>query len=117
MPKIKGPAIFLAQFMRDEVPYNTMENIGKWVASLGYKGVQLPVGTIAFLTSEKPPSPKPIAMSSKGYLTRSDLKRRRWRATSQGRSWLYTLRMKLCLRRSIHPVCAVPKGQRGRQVN
>ena len=42
MPKIKGPAIFLAQFMRDEAPYDTMENIGKWVASLGYKGVQLP---------------------------------------------------------------------------
>ena len=42
MPKIKGPAIFLAQFMRDEAPYDTMENIGKWVADLGYKGVQIP---------------------------------------------------------------------------
>ena len=42
MPKIKGPAIFLAQFMRDEAPYNTMENIGKWVAGLGYTGVQIP---------------------------------------------------------------------------
>ena len=42
MPKIKGPAIFLAQFMRDEPPYNNMENIGKWVAGLGYKGVQIP---------------------------------------------------------------------------
>ena len=42
MPKIKGPAIFLAQFMRDEAPYDTMENIGKWVAGLGYKGVQIP---------------------------------------------------------------------------
>ena len=42
MPKIKGPAIFLAQFLRDEEPYNNLENIGKWVASLGYKGVQIP---------------------------------------------------------------------------
>ena len=42
MPQIKGPAIFLAQFMRDEAPYNNMSNIGKWVASLGYKGVQIP---------------------------------------------------------------------------
>ena len=42
MPKIKGPAIFLAQFMRDEAPYNTLENIGKWVSGLGYKGVQIP---------------------------------------------------------------------------
>ena len=42
MASIKGPAIFLAQFLRDEAPYNNLENIGKWVASLGYKGVQIP---------------------------------------------------------------------------
>jgi len=42
MPSIKGPAIFLGQFMRDEEPYNNISNIGKWVASLGYKGVQIP---------------------------------------------------------------------------
>ena len=42
MPKIKGPAIFLAQFLRDEAPYNNIANIGRWVAGLGYKGVQIP---------------------------------------------------------------------------
>jgi sugar phosphate isomerase/epimerase len=42
MAKIKGPGIFLAQFLRDEKPYNNLENIGKWVAGLGYKGVQIP---------------------------------------------------------------------------
>jgi sugar phosphate isomerase/epimerase len=42
MPKIKGPAIFLAQFLRDEAPYNTIDNIGRWVAGLGYRGVQIP---------------------------------------------------------------------------
>ncbi len=42
MASIKGPGIFLAQFMRDEAPYNTIDNIGKWVAGLGYKGVQIP---------------------------------------------------------------------------
>jgi len=42
MSRIKGPAIFLAQFMRDEEPYNNIENISKWVAHLGYKGVQIP---------------------------------------------------------------------------
>ncbi|MBI4553133.1 MAG: sugar phosphate isomerase/epimerase [Candidatus Latescibacteria bacterium] len=42
MPTMKGPAIFLAQFMRDREPYNTIDNIGRWVAGLGYKGVQLP---------------------------------------------------------------------------
>jgi len=42
MRGIKGPGVFLAQFLRDEEPYNNLENIGKWVARQGYKGVQIP---------------------------------------------------------------------------
>lgn len=43
MPKtMKGPALFLAQFVSDEAPFNTLPNIVKWAASLGYKGVQIP---------------------------------------------------------------------------
>ena len=42
MQQIKGPAIFLAQFMGDEPPYNSLPNITKWVKDLGYKAVQLP---------------------------------------------------------------------------
>ncbi|MBK7524641.1 MAG: sugar phosphate isomerase/epimerase [Saprospiraceae bacterium] len=39
---MKGPAIFLAQFLSDEAPFNTLENICSWAASLGYTGVQIP---------------------------------------------------------------------------
>ena len=42
MATIKGPGIFLARFLRDEPPYDTLENIGAWVKDLGYVGVQLP---------------------------------------------------------------------------
>ncbi|MFC1635095.1 sugar phosphate isomerase/epimerase family protein [Planctomycetota bacterium] len=42
MSKIQGPGIFLAQFLRDHEPYDNLKNIGSWVASLGYKGVQIP---------------------------------------------------------------------------
>ncbi len=42
MSQIKGPAIFLAQFMGDEPPFNTLSNITAWAKDLGYKGVQLP---------------------------------------------------------------------------
>lgn len=42
MKTIKGPAIFLAQFMGDEAPFNSFENICKWAADLGYIGVQVP---------------------------------------------------------------------------
>jgi sugar phosphate isomerase/epimerase len=41
MKTIKGPAIFLAQFMGDK-PFDTMENACRWMAEAGYKGVQIP---------------------------------------------------------------------------
>ncbi|MCC5963010.1 MAG: sugar phosphate isomerase/epimerase [Rhodobacteraceae bacterium] len=39
---IKGPALFLAQFAGDDAPFNTLQGITRWAASLGYKGVQIP---------------------------------------------------------------------------
>ncbi|MBK8053885.1 MAG: sugar phosphate isomerase/epimerase [Saprospiraceae bacterium] len=42
MNTIKGPAIFLAQFMGEDAPFNTLETICQWVADLGYKGIQIP---------------------------------------------------------------------------
>lgn len=42
MKTIQGPAIFLAQFVGDEAPFNSFDAICGWVASLGYKGVQVP---------------------------------------------------------------------------
>ncbi|MCH2390522.1 MAG: hypothetical protein MK234_07540, partial [Nitrospinales bacterium] len=42
MKTIKGPAIFLAQFAGDEPPFNTLDDIAKWAAGLGFKGVQIP---------------------------------------------------------------------------
>ena len=41
MKTMKGPAIFLAQFMGDK-PFDTMENACRWMADVGYKGVQIP---------------------------------------------------------------------------
>jgi len=42
MKTIKGPAIFLAQFAGDEAPFNSLDTIAEWAASLGFKGVQVP---------------------------------------------------------------------------
>ncbi len=38
----KGPAIFLAQFMGDEEPFNSFDSICRWASDLGYLGVQVP---------------------------------------------------------------------------
>jgi sugar phosphate isomerase/epimerase len=42
MKTIKGPAIFLAQFMGDQAPFDNLKTICKWASSLGYVGVQIP---------------------------------------------------------------------------
>ncbi|MCC7157889.1 MAG: sugar phosphate isomerase/epimerase, partial [Bryobacterales bacterium] len=42
MSQIKGPALFLAQFMGDEAPFNSLPAITEWAKGLGYLGVQLP---------------------------------------------------------------------------
>jgi len=42
MKTIKGPAIFLAQFISDQAPFNSLESICAWASELGYKGIQLP---------------------------------------------------------------------------
>jgi len=42
MNQIKGPAIFLAQFVGDQAPFNSYEQLCQWAGKLGYKGVQVP---------------------------------------------------------------------------
>jgi sugar phosphate isomerase/epimerase len=42
MKTIKGPGIFLAQFAGDAAPFNTLENMARWAAGLGFVGVQIP---------------------------------------------------------------------------
>lgn len=42
MTTLKGPGIFLAQFMGDVAPFNSLQSICEWAASIGFKGVQIP---------------------------------------------------------------------------
>jgi sugar phosphate isomerase/epimerase len=39
---MKGPAIFLAQFMDDNAPFDTLKSSCEQMAAMGYKGVQIP---------------------------------------------------------------------------
>lgn len=42
MQTIKGPGIFLAQFLGDQPPFNDLESICRWAKDLGYIGIQIP---------------------------------------------------------------------------
>lgn len=57
---IKGPALFLAQFLGDEAPFNSLSAIVEWAAGLGYKGVQIPSWDARVFDLDK-------AASSKAY--------------------------------------------------
>lgn len=53
MKTIQGPAIFLAQFMGNEAPFNSLESICKWASDLGYKGIQIPTWESRLIDLEK----------------------------------------------------------------
>ncbi|WP_300756107.1 sugar phosphate isomerase/epimerase [Janthinobacterium sp.] len=48
MKTIQGPAIFLAQFLGEEPPFDTLEHLAQWAGGLGYKGLQLPTAPRLF---------------------------------------------------------------------
>ncbi|PLY40984.1 AP endonuclease [Janthinobacterium sp. ROICE36] len=48
MKTIQGPAIFLAQFLGDAPPFDSLEHLAQWAAGLGYKGLQLPTAPRLF---------------------------------------------------------------------
>ena len=49
MKTLKGPAIFLAQFMDDADPFDNIESMAKWASGLGFKGIQVPIGNPEFI--------------------------------------------------------------------
>lgn len=68
MKEIQGPAIFLAQFMGDKAPFNKMDSICKWAASLGFKAVQIPTNDERCIDLKKVADSKTYADEYKGKL-------------------------------------------------
>ena len=68
MTTIQGPALFLAQFMGDSPPFDTLENICKWAAGLGYVGVQIPSWDSRCIDVQKTAESKTYADEYKGKL-------------------------------------------------
>lgn len=73
MKTIKGPAIFLAQFLGDDAPFNNLKNICKWSAGLGYKAVQIPAWDTRVIDIEKAGSSKDYCDEIKGIVNEAGL--------------------------------------------
>jgi len=68
MTTLKGPAIFLAQFMGDSEPFNSLRSICKWVKSLGFVGVQIPTWDARCIDLQKAAESKTYADELKGTM-------------------------------------------------
>ncbi|MCG8327330.1 MAG: sugar phosphate isomerase/epimerase [Chitinophagales bacterium] len=68
MKTIKGPAIFLAQFMGDEAPFNALDSICEYMANLGYKGVQIPTWESKLIDLQKAAESKVYCDDLKGRI-------------------------------------------------
>ncbi len=66
MKTIKGPAIFLAQFVGDKPPFNTLDNLCQWAADLGYIGIQIPTWETHLIDLKKAASSQTYCDELKG---------------------------------------------------
>ncbi len=68
MTTIKGPAIFLAQFLGDSPPFNSLEAICKWASGLGFIGIQIPTWAGNYFDLQKAAESKTYADDIKGLV-------------------------------------------------
>ena len=73
MKTIKGPGIFLAQFLGDTPPFNTLNSIADYMASMGYKGLQIPTNDPNIFDVKKAAESKTYADEIKGSLAEKGL--------------------------------------------
>lgn len=73
MTNIKGPGIFLAQFMGDTAPFNSLASICQWAASLGFKGVQIPSWDARCIDLQKAAESKTYADEIRGIVAAAGL--------------------------------------------
>ncbi|MCB1989823.1 MAG: sugar phosphate isomerase/epimerase, partial [Geminicoccaceae bacterium] len=73
MRTIKGPGIFLAQFIAPVAPYDRIETLAPWAAAKGYKGVQVPTFNPAVFDLEQAASSRTWCDEYKGLLAEHGL--------------------------------------------
>ncbi len=74
MKTIKGPAVFLAQFMDDKAPFNSLDGLCKWASDLGYKGIQIPTWESRLIDLDKAAESKTYCDELKGKINSCSIK-------------------------------------------
>lgn len=68
MTTIKGPGVFLAQFMGDKPPFHDLKAICLWAEAIGFKGVQIPTWDARCIDLQKAAKSKTYADEIKGIV-------------------------------------------------
>ncbi|WP_374165010.1 sugar phosphate isomerase/epimerase family protein [Arcticibacter sp. MXS-1] len=68
MTTIKGPAVFLAQFIGEQEPFNNLSSICAWAKGLGFEGVQIPTTDPRFIDLRKAAESKDYADEINGIV-------------------------------------------------
>lgn len=73
MKTLKGPAIFLSQFIGQQAPYNSLDGLAQWAAALGYKALQIPCNHPSIFDLEKAASSQTYCDEVSGLLAQHGL--------------------------------------------
>nr|MBC7612485.1 sugar phosphate isomerase/epimerase [Pseudopedobacter sp.] len=73
MKTIKGPGLFIAQFISDDAPFNNLESMCNWAKDLGYKGIQIPTLDPRFIDLKLAAESKDYADDLKGRINATGL--------------------------------------------
>lgn len=73
MRTIKGPGIFLAQFLGDKPPFNDLKSICQWAKSIGFIAVQIPTNDPRCIDLQKAAESKTYCDELKGLISECGL--------------------------------------------
>ncbi len=73
MRTIKGPALFLAQFVGDKPPFDTLPGIAGWAAGFGYKAIQIPTNERRFFDLDRAAESQAYCDDMRGMLAERGL--------------------------------------------
>ncbi|WP_312061590.1 sugar phosphate isomerase/epimerase family protein [Pantoea septica] len=73
MKTLKGPGIFLSQFIGRQAPFDSLEGLAQWAASLGYKALQIPCNHPAIFDLQRAASSQTYCDEVRGLLQENGL--------------------------------------------
>lgn len=73
MKTLKGPGIFLSQFIGRQAPFDSLEGLAQWAATLGYKALQIPCNHPAIFDLQRAASSQTYCDEVRGLLQENGL--------------------------------------------